>query len=286
MFLQLLTRRSKQNPLEADGTVKDPKNPNAVALLLIPLVPAAFPLLEASEPVTVLWLSAPLVAAAMAVWLLILGLAAEAKWKSSEIAERPRLPAKILGALALGVTVSLLVLVHSDGPPMMAVTKGVIGAVLALLSFGLDPLTDKGLATISDRERYAVAQKVSDIHARLDGIVDKVRGLHDSGALDVTLSVASAVRRLTQAVMLDPKHHRTARRHLGPMFDGAEQGALRFAALWTISQKPEALAAYVALATQLAEEYNRAAEAYAQAGAEELKVEAAVLRGLIKREAA
>ncbi len=67
---------------------------------------------------------------------------------------------------------------------MMAVTKGVIGAVLALLSFGLDPLTDKGPATIGDRERYAVAQKVSDIHARLDGIVDKVRVLHESGALD------------------------------------------------------------------------------------------------------
>ncbi len=39
------------------------------------------------------------------------------------------------------------------------------------------------------------------------------------------------------------------------------------AALWTASQKPEALAAYVALATQLAEEYNRVAEGYAQAGA-------------------
>ena len=285
MFLQLLTRRSKQNPLEADGTVKDPKNPNAVALLLIPLVPAAIPLLEASEPSTLLWLSAPLVAAAIAVWLLIIGLAAEAKWKASEIAARPRLPAKVLGALALGVTVSLLVLVHTDGPPVMAVTKGVIGAVLALLSFGLDPLSDKGLATISDRERYAVAQKVADIHARLDGMVGRVRVLHDSGALDVTLSVATAVRRLTQAVMLDPKHHRTARRHLGPMFDGAEQGAERFAALWTISPQPEAMAEFVALAGQLAAEFDRAAVAYAQAGAEDLKVEAAVLRGLIKCEA-
>ena len=286
MFLQLLNRRSSPNPLETDGTVKDPKNPNAVALLLLPLVPAAMPLLEARDPVTMLWLSAPLVSAAIAVWFLSVGLAAEARWNDSETAMRPRLPAKILGALALGVTVSLLVLVHTDGGPIVALTKGILGAVLSLLAFGLDPLKSKGLATISDRERYAVAQKVADIHARLDGIVDRVRVLHESAALDVTLSVASAVRRLTQAVMLDPKHHRNARRHLGPMFDGAEQGAQRFAALWTISQKPEALAAYVDLATQLAEEYNREAEAYAQAGADELKVEAAVLRGLIKRETA
>lgn len=31
MLLQLLSRRSGNNPLETDGTVKDPRNPNSVS---------------------------------------------------------------------------------------------------------------------------------------------------------------------------------------------------------------------------------------------------------------
>lgn len=285
MLLQLLSRRSNSNPLETDGTVKDPKNPNSVALLLIPLVPAAMPLLDAADPVRMLTLAAPIAAAAVAVGLLIIGLAAETKWKASDTIARPRIPAKILGAIALGVTIALLVLVHTDGGYGVAVTKGVIGAVLAALAFGIDPLKDKGLATISDRERFAVSTRVEEVRARLERIVKDIDCLENKTATEAAQVVASSVMRLTRAVMLDPKRHRMARRHLGPIFDGTEKSAGRFATLWTISPEPSALAEFDTLARQLADEFNRAAVSYAHAGADELKVEAAVLRDMIKREA-
>lgn len=243
------------------------------------------PLLNAADPVTMLTLAAPIAAAAVAVYLLNIGLAAETKWQQSETTARPRIPAKILGAIAMGVTITLLVLVHTDGGFGVAVTKGVIGAILAALAFGIDPLQDKGLATISDRERFAVSTKVDEVRARLELMVKDIDRLENKTATEAAQVFASSVMRLTRAVMLDPKRHRMARRHLGPIFDGTEKSAGRFSILWTISPDPGALAEFDALARQLADEFNRAAVSYAHVGADELKIEAAVLRDMIKREA-
>lgn len=283
MFLQLLTSRSDQNPLENDGTVTDPKNANAVALLLIPLIPAALPVLEVTDPVLLLKLAAPLVTAGVAVTLLILGLAAETKWHASDRVARPKVPAKILGALALGVTVSLLVLVHTDGGPVSAVTKGIIGTVLALLSFGLDPLKDKGLATAADREQLVVSTAAAKVADRLAVMQASVDGLGNYAAKAAISDVGAAITRLNAAVLLDPVRHRIARRHLGPMMDGVEQATQKFVKLWTITPDSYALLDFSALAAQVAAEFHRAAVAYAREGAEDLKVEAAVLRSLMTR---
>lgn len=230
-------------------------------------------------------IAAPIAAAAVAAYLLVTGLAAEAKWQQSETTARPRIPAKILGAIAMGVTIALLVLVHTDGGYGVAATKGVVGAILAALAFGIDPLQDKGLATMSDRERFAVSTKVDEVRARLELLVRDIDRPENQTATEAAQVLASSVLRLTRAVMLDPERHRMARRHLGPIFDGTEKSAGRFSTLWAISPEAGALAEFETLARQLADEFNRAADRYAHAGAGEFKLEAEVLRELIKREA-
>jgi hypothetical protein len=269
VFLQLLTKNSDLNPHENDGTVKDPKNANSVALLLVALTPAALPLLDAHDPVTMLKIAAPLVCAAIAVWWLIKGLAAEDVWKESGSAEKPKVPFKILGCIALGVAAAALSLVHSTSGLTVAFTQGTIATVLALLAFGLDPLTNKGLDTPTDR---------------LDHVLTDVSSLDQEIATFATEDLIAAVNRLTHAVLLDPLRHRIARRHLGVILDGTEQSTLKFVTLWNTLPEPATLSDFVVLADQLAGEYNRAADDYARGGAVSLSVEASVLKDLIRRE--
>jgi hypothetical protein len=284
VFLQLLTKNSDLNPHENDGTVKDPKNANSVALLLVALTPAALPLLDAHDPVTMLKIAAPLVCAAIAVWWLIKGLAAEDVWKESGSAEKPKVPFKILGCIALGVAAAALSLVHSTSGLTVAFTQGTIATVLALLAFGLDPLTNKGLDTPTDRALLVVKPMVDSVHSRLDHVLTDVSSLDQEIATFATEDLIAAVNRLTHAVLLDPLRHRIARRHLGVILDGTEQSTLKFMTLWNTLPEPATLSDFVVLADQLAGEYNRAADDYARGGAVSLSVEASVLKDLIRRE--
>ncbi len=286
MFHQLLTRNTQTNRLEAEGAVKDPKNANSVALLLVAIMPAALPLLEARDPATLFTLVIPLVLAGLAVAMLIKGLAAETVWKDSDAALKPKYPFKIFGALTLGMTVAALILVHTSLGIVPAVTQGLIAAGLSALAFGIDPLKNKGLDTALDRDLLVLNPKLEALENRLEGIGAQMEATQEPLAIDASMRVAESIERLIRAIRLDPARHRIARRHFGVIFDGFERSSTQFSTVWATVQDKAALIDYLELSQQLAAEYNRAAEAYARGGTVNFGIESSVLKQLIKREAA
>lgn len=286
MLLQYMTRNPDKTSLVSDETIKDPKNPISVTILLVAMTPAVMSVLETDDPLLMILGCLPLAVMGLAAWLLLRGLAAEVVWKESVAANKPKVPCKILGCVALGVTAVLLGLVHSSAGVLTVLVQGVLTTGLGLLAFGLDPLKSKGLETPQDRARAAAQTKVDNVRARMAALTEQARALDDDGIRIATGYVAEAVERYTEAVLLDPMRLRGARQHLGPLFNGAEQSIMRFITVWKISADKERFLDFLDLTEGLSSEYHRAADGIADAGAQIQKIESDVLRHLIKRQRA
>ena len=82
------------------------------------------------------------------------GAKAQAAFEARTTARRPAFPRKIFGAVLTGVGLMLAIL--SDGGGMVSAAGiGMIGALLALVAFGPDPLRSKG---IDETNAYATAR--------------------------------------------------------------------------------------------------------------------------------
>ena len=110
-----------------------------------------------------------------------------------------------------------------------------------------------------------------------------IAGLSDAELWGETEKFTDAVKKLSAAVLANPKHYRRAKRHLGQILIGAEQTARHFARHYSATPDPGTRRRFLALLGELSDAFVRAVTAYASAGAAELEVEAETLRELLRR---
>lgn len=270
------------NPMESDGTAKDPRNPQAVTIMALPVLPLGWEAMNAPTFVQTLLLALPLIIFAASFAALLKGLADKAKFEAAVSAKRPTIPLKITGSLGLAIGVAIMVVIK-DGSLAQSAQYGMIAAVLSLLSFGLAPLRDKKLDTIDSRALHQMREISDNLSDRFTAMQSEIDDLALPDLSEQVADLGVAITLLRDAACDDPTRIRSLRRHLGPIFDGIEEATQRFACLYRTDQDPTALSTFSDLLCEIEDEYYDRARKFAQSGASKLDVQSGVLRQMIKR---
>lgn len=98
-------------------------------------------------------------------------------YAASEVAERPKIPFKLIGSMIVALVVALLASTKIAAPAI----PGVIGLstfILCLVSFGLDPMRDKGMDNPATRQRLVnrhLYQRFDDQFEQLQRTVSQLQ---------------------------------------------------------------------------------------------------------------
>ncbi len=216
-------------------------------------------------------------------WLTHEGLRAAEAFSSRSIARRPALPRKILGAGLTGLALGLGSLAHHS-ETALAAALGVAGLFLHLLSFGLDPLHDKGTEGLDPFQTDRIARAVTAGEAHLAAMKDAILRVEDRSLEIRVAQFSQTARSLFRSVESDPGDLTAARKFLSVYLQGARDATAKFADLYTQNRDPKARADYEALLTDLETTFAARTKALLANGHSDLDVEISVLRDRLKYE--
>ena len=215
-------------------------------------------------------------------WLTRDGVIAQAAYDERKIARRPAFPRKIFGSVLMGLGIG------AAAGAGMGVVQGVIlgamGAMLHLLSFGPDPMRDKGMDGVDEFQTDRVARAVAEAEKRLTEMTEAVARLNDRALNDRLRDFAGQVRPLLRAVENDPRHLSAARRYLGLYLDGARDASTKFADLYARNRDGGARADYLKLLDDLQTNFTQRLTALETTDRQALDIEMEVLRERLERE--
>ena len=215
-------------------------------------------------------------------WLTREGTLAQAAYDARKIARRPAFPRKIFGAGLMGAGIGL-----AAGAGMgigQGVILGALGGVLHLLSFGPDPMRDKGMDGVDEFQTDRVARAVAEAEKTLGQMTEAVARLQDRALNDRLRDFAGQVRPLLRAVENDPRHLSAARRYLGLYLNGARDASVKFADLYARNRDAGARAEYLALLDDLQKNFANRLTALETTDRQALDIEMDVLRERLERE--
>ena len=216
-------------------------------------------------------------------WLTREGLRAAEAFAARTIARRPALPRKILGAGLTGLALALGRLAHHpDMAPALAL--GAAGLLLHLLSFGLDPLQDKGTEGLDPFQTDRVARAVDTGEAHLMSMKNAILQAGDRTLEARVARFSETARGLFRSVESDPGDLTAARKFLSVYLQGARDATVKFATLYAHNRDAKARADYEALLTDLETTFAARTTALLANGHTDLDVEISVLRDRLKFE--
>ncbi|CUH85831.1 5-bromo-4-chloroindolyl phosphate hydrolysis family protein [Thalassovita mediterranea] len=251
---------------------------NLLFLLPLPLILKAF----RAEPVVMAQYLAALGVLILAAWLTREGLRAEEAYEARKIARRPAMPRKIIGAISLGLGLGLVGIAGFG--PVDAGIFAVLGAVLHLMAFGLDPLKDKGMEGIDTFQTDRVARAVEEAEAYLAQMRDAMARAGDRQASRQLQSFEKTARDLFRKVEEDPRDLSAARKYLSVYLMGARDATVRFADIYSRSGDAQARDDYMALLNDLEQNFAARTEKFLLEDRSDLTIEIEVLRDRLKRE--
>ncbi|MGB8813258.1 MAG: 5-bromo-4-chloroindolyl phosphate hydrolysis family protein [Paracoccaceae bacterium] len=128
---------------------------------------------------------------------------------------------------------------------------GLIGAGLHLISFGPDPLRDKGMEGIDAFQTDLVARAVDEAEKYLSGMKDAILRANDRSLETRVENFATTARILFRSVENDPGDLTAARKFLSVYLMGARDATVKFADIYAQNRSTTARADYEALLTDL-----------------------------------
>jgi hypothetical protein len=220
----------------------------------------------------------------LSAWSTREGIRAQAEYDARRTARRPALPRKILGAALTGVALALGGLIAWPAAIATALAVGVMGAGLHVLTFGLDPLADKGMEGVDAFQTDRVARAVAEAETHLAAMKDAILRAGDR-ALEARVDrFATAARALFRTVESDPGDLTAARKYLSVYLMGARDATVSFADLYARTRDAKARADYEALLTDLETNFAERTRTLLSGSRSSLDVEIAVLRDRLKME--
>ena len=218
-----------------------------------------------------------------AAWLTREGLRASEAFEARKIARRPAFPRKIAGAVLIGLALFLGGLAHQTGvlfPALFALA----GLVLHLMSFGFDPLHDKGAEGIDAFQTDRVARAVDEAEAHLAAMKDAILRAKDRSLETRVDRFSQTARQLFRSVEDDPGDLTAARKFLSVYLMGARDATVKFADVYAQTRDAKARTDYEALLTDLETTFASRTTALLANGHSDLDVEISVLRDRLKYE--
>ena len=216
-------------------------------------------------------------------YLLREGLRAKAAFDARRVARKPALPRKILAAILTGLGAGLAAWKAEPGLGIAAI-YGLAACGLHLAAFGLDPLQDKGTEGIDDFQRDRVARAVEEAEFSLDAMTDAALRTRDREIEDRVEAFQAVAREMFRTVEEDPRDLTAARKYLTVYLQGAKDATIKFADIYSRSGDATARADYLALLTDLEQNFAARNQKMLLEDRSDLTVEIDVLRERLQRE--
>jgi hypothetical protein len=236
-------------------------------------------------------LSLALVAAAvltLAAWLLREGLRAQAAYDARKVARRPAFPRKIAASILTGIGVALAAYKGEHGtldPSLIApVLYGMAAMALHSVSFGFDPLKNKGMEGVDTFQQDRVARVVDEAEKHLRAMSDAISRAGDRKIEARVETFQKTARDLIRTVEEDPRDLTAARKYLVVYLQGARDATIKFADVYSRTRDPKARADYVALLDDLDQNFAARTRKSLLDDRSDMTVEIEVLRDRLKRE--
>ena len=218
----------------------------------------------------------------LAAWLTREGIRAQEAYEARKVARRPALPRKMLASVLTGLGLGVVGLAGHGVAE--AGIFAVLGAVLHGLSFGLDPLRNKGMEGVDLHQTDRVARAVDVAEAHLAAMSDAIRRAQDRGLEARVAQFQLIARDLFRTVENDPRDLTAARKYLGIYLQGARDATVKFADLYARTRSAEAKAGYEALLVDLEQNFAARTQKLLSDDAGDVTVEIEVLRERLQRE--
>ena len=219
----------------------------------------------------------------LSAWLSREGLRAEAAYNSRKVARRPSFPRKAAGAVMTGAALAIGGVIAGQGVLIPAL-YALVGAVLHLGTFGLDPMSDKGMEGIDSFQVNRVAQAVEEGEKHLAAMKDAILRVKDRKLEARVDRFAATARGLFRTIEGDPGDLTAARKYLSVYLRGARDATVKFADHYAQTRDDGARADYEALLTDLETTFAQKTTAFLSNNRTDLDVEIGVLRDRLKLE--
>lgn len=220
---------------------------------------------------------------ALAAWLTREGLRAEAAWHDRKVARRPAMPRKLSASLLVGIGTAVAA-GSGNGDLPGALLYGVIGAALHVTSFGVDPLTDKGIEGVDRFQQDRVARAVDEAEKHLTAMRDAIARTGDRQIEARVERFLATARKLFRTVENDPRDLTSARKFLSVYLMGARDASVKFAEVYARGRDAGARADYLALLDDLEQNFAARTEKLLANDHADMSVEIEVLRDRLKQE--
>jgi hypothetical protein len=192
----------------------------APLMLVLPLVWG----LVSGDVADVVALAIGLVVIYLGTFLLESGLAKEAEYHARDLANAPRVPRKLLGAIVVAIGVFVCSLGASSAGMALSLLLGALAGVGGLMTYGTDPTRNKGLAPELARKAGVrteqVIEAVTEAEGKLREIERLAGGLQNRELTDRLGRIAAQGRAVLAQIEKDPSDLRRARRFLVTYLDG------------------------------------------------------------------
>lgn len=218
----------------------------------------------------------------LAAWLTREGVLAQEAYDNRKIARRPAVPRKLLGSVLTGAGLGLAGFAGFGVPE--AGIFAVLGAVLHGMSFGLDPMSDKGMEGIDQFQTDRVARAVEEAEKHLAAMTDAVKRAGDRGVADRVARFQTTVRDMLRTVENDPRDLTAARKFMGVYLMGARDATVKFSDIYARSQSAQAKTDYLSLLTDLEQQFDAKTKKMLLDDHSDLTIEIDVLRDRLQRE--
>jgi 5-bromo-4-chloroindolyl phosphate hydrolysis protein len=218
----------------------------------------------------------------LAAWLTRDGVLAEEQFAARKVARKPAIPRKIFGSVLTGLGLALAGL--ADGSLANALVFGMLGFGLHSLSFGIDPLRDKGIDSADRFQSDRVARAVDEAEKHLSAMSQAITRAGDRKLETRVDQFAATARQMFRTVENDPRDLTAARKFLGVYLTGARDATIKFADLYARRRDATARDDYVALLDDLEWNFASKTETLLLDDRTDLDVEIGVLRDRLARE--
>ncbi|WP_428545179.1 5-bromo-4-chloroindolyl phosphate hydrolysis family protein [Profundibacter sp.] len=218
----------------------------------------------------------------LAAWLTRDGVKAQVAYEERRVARRPAIPRKIFGSVLTGI--GLFIAGYASGGVFSALIFGLLGVVLHGLTFGPDPMKDKGMEGIDGFQTERVARVVDKAEKHLAEMSDAILRAGDRKLEDRVAQFQATARDMFHTVEDDPRDLTAARKYLSVYLQGARDATVKFADLYARNHDEKAREDYEALLTDLEENFAAKTEKLMLDDRSDLDVEIEVLRERLQRE--
>lgn len=217
----------------------------------------------------------------LSAWLTRQGIKAEAEFNARKIARRPAMPRKLFGAVLTGAALALGGTIAGISP-LFLVLFALVGAGLHVLSFGLDPMRDKGMEGIDTFQTNRVATVVDEGEKYLSGMQSAILRAGDRALEKRVEQFAAQARKLFRTIEGDPGDLTAARKYMSIYLMGARDATVKFADHYAQTLDAGARTDYETLLSDLETTFAEKSTAFLSNNRSDLDVEIAVLRDRLK----